>query len=389
MARVVLIVLDSLGIGELPDAHLYNDIGSNTLLNIKKKVSNLKIPNLCSLGIYNINNTGLPKFDGKIIGNFGKSLEQTEAKDTISGHFEMMGLIMKKPYKIFSKFPSRIITLIEKKFETKLIGNYSASGTKIIEELGDYHKKTGYPIIYTSADSVMQIAMHENIIPLSKQYDICKYARQLLVNDDNIGRVICRPFKDINGIYHRTENRKDFALDPPGKTILDLLVENNIKTVGVGKISDIFNNKGITDQYHTKNNLSGIKTTIDFLKKDQFSNDFIFTNLVDFDMLYGHRNDAFGYAKALEIFDKFIPDIIKNLNQDDMLIITADHGCDPTTPGTDHTREHIPILVYGKNYCSKVNLGLRNSFSDIGETIADFFNLSFKVGKSFLPKIKL
>ena len=386
MARFVLIVLDSVGVGELPDASEFGDVGAHTLKHVKESVTELEIPHLRKLGLYNIDDTGLPA-QPDVIGCFGKAAEKAKAKDTTNGHFEIAGLVVDKPFKVFGEsFPPRIIEALEQQIGTKVIGNYPASGTEIIKELGDEHVKTGYPIVYLSADSLMQIAMHESVIPLARQYEICAAARKIMSGDDTVSRIICRPFSGEAGGYYRTENRRDFSIDPPGPTVLDLLKEQGKEVLAVGKIEDIFNRRGITRINHSKNNEEGIEATLELLKED--FEGLLFVNLVDFDMLYGHRNDPQGYAGALEYFDSRLPEIMQLLNEDDILLITADHGCDPTFPGTDHTREYIPVLVYGECLRKNVNLGIRETFSDIGVTVADFFGYEFPTGRSFLKEVK-
>ena len=389
MSRVCLIVLDSAGVGELPDAAEFGDEGTNTFRHVDEYVGGMNIPNMKELGLFHIEGTGLREEQTEnceLKGNFGKAKERGKAKDTVNGHFEIAGLIVETPFKVFGKaFPTRIIEELEKRIGTKLIGNYPASGTEIIQVLGDEHCKTGYPIIYLSADSVLQIAMHEKVIPLQRQYEICQIARELMTGDDTVGRVICRPFEGESGQYYRTENRKDFAVDPPGETVLDVLKANGKDVIAVGKIEDIFNHRGITKVNHTRNNHDGIEATLQYLDTD--FDGLLFVNLVDFDMLYGHRNDPVGYAKALEYFDEHLPEIESKLREDDLLIITADHGCDPTTPGTDHTREYIPLLVYGKQIAKGVNLGVRDTFADIAATVADFLGCEFHSGTSFLGEI--
>lgn len=336
--------------------------------------------------MFNIQGTGLPPVDD-LAGCFGKAAELGKAKDTTNGHFEIAGLTVKTPFKVFGEsFPPRIIEELERRIGTKVIGNYPASGTEIIKVLGDEHVKTGYPIVYLSADSLMQIAMHESVIPLKRQYEICRTARELLTGDDTVSRVICRPFTGETGNYYRTENRKDFSVDPPGYTVLDMLSENGRDVIGVGKIEDIFNRRGLTEINHTKNNREGIQATLKYLKTG--FDGLLFVNLVDFDMLYGHRNNPEGYAEALEYFDTFVPDMIDLMEEEDILLITADHGCDPTTPGTDHTREYIPIVVYGKRLKAGVDLGVRSTFSDIAATIAQYFGYEFKTGTSFLKEME-
>ncbi len=385
MAKFTIIVLDSVGVGELPDAADFGDTGTNTLKHVDEFMGGLKIPNLKRLGLFHIQDTGLTA-EGKAQGCYGKATEAGKAKDTTNGHFEIAGLTVKTPFKVFGEsFPPRIIEELERRIGTKVIGNFPASGTEIIKELGDEHVKTGYPIVYLSADSLMQIAMHESIIPLEEQYEICRKARALLTGDDTVSRVICRPFTGTTGHYYRTENRKDFSVDPPGRTILDLLSEKGKEVIGVGKIEDIFNRRGLTKINHTKNNREGIEAALSYLKEG--FDGLLFVNLVDFDMLYGHRNDPRGYGEALEYFDRFVPEMISLMGKEDVLLITADHGCDPTTPGTDHTREYIPIVIYGKNLRQGADLGVRETFSDIGATAAEYFGYTFPAGTSFLKEI--
>lgn len=391
MSRVTLIVLDSVGVGALPDAANFNDEGVFTLGHVKeyaeKHMGGFKIPNLRAMGLYNIDGLRLEGVEHPT-GNYGKCREYALAKDTTTGHFEMAGLMVDKPNKIFlDGFPSRITEELERRIGTKVIGNYLASGTEIIQVLGEEHVRTGYPIIYTSADSLMQIAMHEEVIPLERQYEICRIARELLMGDDTVSRIICRPFVgNKEAGFTRTENRKDFSIDPPGKTVLEYLKDSGKDVIAVGKIEDIFNNVGITKVDHTKNNHQGIDATIKYLSQD--FDGLLFVNLVDFDMLYGHRNNPQGYAEALMYFDEKLPEIRGLLREDDLLIITADHGCDPTTKGTDHTREYIPLLVCGPELREGVNLHIRDTFADIAATIAErFFIQDFPNGTSFLPEI--
>lgn len=387
--RCILIVLDSVGIGEMPDAKQYGDEGSNTLGNICKVCGGIDIPNLISLGLGNIEG-------GEILGHtesprasYGKAKELSKGKDTVTGHWEISGVVLKTPLSTYPDgFPEDIIDDFKKRANVSgILGNKVASGTAIIEELGEEHIKTGYPIIYTSADSVFQIAAHEDVIKLDDLYNMCKEARELLVGDRTVGRVIARPFITENGKFKRTSNRRDYALDPFGKTILEYISEDNKHVACVGKIEDIFNKKGVTEAVHIKDNMDGVDKTLEYM--DSIDNGLIFTNLVDFDMLYGHRNDPKGYKKALEDFDKRLPEIMSKLKEDDMLIITADHGCDPTTASTDHSREYIPILVYGENIKSNP-LGIRDTFSDIGKTILDYLGVDNKLenGTSFLSEIK-
>ncbi len=392
MSRVALIVLDSVGVGALPDAEEYNDFGVNTLGHVKeyaeKNMGGLKIPNMQKLGLYNIDGLGLPGVENPT-GSYGKCKEYAPAKDTTNGHFEIAGLLVDRPNKIFMDgFPKRITDELERRIGTKVIGNYLVSGTEVIQVLGEEHMKTGYPIIYTSADSLMQIAMHEEVIPLERQYEICRIARELLMGDDTVSRVICRPFVGNPEIgFTRTENRKDFSIDPPGRTVLDAIKDAGQEVIAVGKIEDIFNRVGITKIDHTKNNFEGIDSTIKFLGQDYEG--LLFVNLVDTDMLYGHRRNPKGYAEALEYFDMKLPEILSKLKGDDMLIITADHGCDPTyTKSTDHTREYTPLLVYGPELKSGINLHVRDTFADIAASIADYLGVEFENGTTFMPEIR-
>ncbi|AJA47997.1 phosphopentomutase [Clostridium pasteurianum DSM 525 = ATCC 6013] len=387
MNRVILVVLDSVGIGEMSDSKLYGDDGSNTLGNIGKSIGGLKLPNMEKLGLGNINSIEGVKRIHDPIGNFGKCAELSNGKDTVTGHWEISGVVLKKPLKTYPEgFPIEIIREFQNKIGRKILGNKVASGTEIIKELGEEHVKTGYPIIYTSADSVFQIAAHEEVIPLSKLYDMCKIARNMFTGENLVGRIIARPFLGIKGNYTRTSNRRDFALDPFDKTMLDYIEEDKLSVMAVGKIEDIFNGKGITEAVHIKNNNEGIDKTIEYMKSEK--NGLIFTNLVDFDMLYGHRNDIKGYADALMKFDKRLPEIMEVMKKEDVLIITADHGCDPTTRSTDHSREYIPLLVYGKSIKNSVNIGMRQCFCDIGKTVLDILKIDNNLyGKSFKEKL--
>jgi len=374
--KIILIVLDGCGIGAAADASKYKDEGSNTLGNLAKKVK-LNVPNLEKFGIGNIVE-GFRK-EKNPIASFGKMKEASNGKDTITGHWEMMGVITEKPFPVFPKgFPENLLKEFLKVNNIKgCLGNKAASGTEIIKELGEEHIKTGFPIVYTSADSVFQIAAHEDIIPVETLYEICRKTREILKGKYEVNRVIARPFIGKNPNFTRTHNRKDFSVEPKGKTVLDALKENNVDVVGIGKINDIFSGRGVSEYVKTKNNLDGLEKTLAYLKK--LKKGFIFVNLNDFDMVYGHRRNCEGFAKALEEFDSFLPKIFKQLGNG-MLIITADHGNDPTFKGTDHTRENVPLLVYnGKS----VDLGTRNCFCDIGKTIAENFNLKFDKGKDF------
>jgi len=384
--RVILIVLDSVGIGELPDAHLYNDVGSNTLGNIAKAYPDLEIPNLVSLGLGNIDMSNALKVTNSPTAAFGKAIEQSAGKDTTTGHWEISGLILNTAFPTFPNgFPKEFIHSFEEAIGVKTIGNIVASGTIIINELGDEHVSSGRPIVYTSADSVFQIAMHEKVIPIERQYEICQIARDMLIDDLEIGRVIARPFVGTSGQYTRTSHRKDYSVRPPDN-ILDAILAEQLQVISIGKIVDIFDGKGISQYTKTANNLEGIHDTISAIQN--LSKGLIFTNLVDFDMLYGHRRDVKGYAKSLMEFDSKLPQLLDSLKEDDLLIITADHGNDPTAPGTDHTREYVPILNVGHQIKSGVDLGIRESFADIAATIAEALGINFATkGESYYSDI--
>jgi phosphopentomutase len=384
--RVIVFILDSVGVGELPDAHLYGDKGSNTLGNIIKQYP-LEIPNLRSLGIGFLNSSLKHLRTSTLIGCYGKMAEKSPGKDTTSGHWELMGVILEKPFPVYPKgFPKEIIEKFKKRIGRGILGNFPASGTEIIRFLGKEHLKTGYPIVYTSADSVFQIAAHEEVIPVDELYWMCEQAREILVGENNVCRVIARPFKGNYPNFIRDyKRRKDFSISPPEPTILDFLKEKGMDVIGIGKIGDIFAKKGITKIIPTKDNKEGIKQTIKMM--NERNKGMILTNLNDFDTLYGHRNNVKCYAQALEYFDSCIPEIISNLQERDLLIFTADHGCDPTTLSTDHSREYVPLLVYGKNCKRNKFLGKRDSFADLAQTIAENFGFKLKNGKSFLKLI--
>ena len=347
----------------------------------------MEIQNLLSLGLGNIENSRLPAVNAPKAA-FGRAAEKTFAKDTTCGHWEMAGIIMDTPFKTYPNgFPKELISQFEQKIGRGTLGNCVASGTVIIQELGDEHVRTGKPIVYTSADSVFQIAAHEEVIPLAELYRICEIARSMLVGENLVGRVIARPFLGGNGKYTRTENRRDYAIEPVAETILDRFSGLGLKNISIGKIEDIFchRNVGLVD--HTKNNHDGIEATLKYVK--QGDGDFIFTNLVDFDMLYGHRNDVEGYAKALEYFDARLPELIAALHAGDLVIITADHGCDPTYPGTDHTREYIPLLAFGPAWEGGVSLGTRATFADIAATVSEYLTgETWQKGTSFLNEMR-
>lgn len=383
--RATIIVLDSVGIGALPDAREFGDVGAHTLGHIYGQ-RGMRIPNLLSLGLGNIENSLMARVAFPCAA-YGRAMELTKAKDTTSGHWEMAGFPMEVPFRTYPNgFPTDVIERFEKAAGRQILGNEVASGTEIIQRLGDEHVATGKPIVYTSADSVFQIAAHEEVIPLEELYHLCEIAREQLVGDNLVGRVIARPFIGGSGKYTRTENRRDYALAPMEDTILDALAGRGMDVVGIGKIEDIFAHRGITTVDHTKNNRDGIEATIRFLKEGR--GDFIFTNLVDFDMLYGHRNDVEGYGAALEYFDGKLPEILGSMTEEDLLIITADHGCDPAFPGTDHTREYIPVLaLIGRGKHCK--LGTLGSFADLGATVYEYLTgEDWSCGESFLKKLK-
>lgn len=386
MKRAILIVLDSVGIGALPDAASFGDEGSNTLVNIKKARPAMALPNMISLGLGNIDGEEISLLGQcqNPLGAFGKMAERSAAKDTTTGHWEIAGLPTFSPFPTFTKtgFPPEVMGRLEAETGLSFLGNLAASGTEIIQQLGDEHLKTGFPIVYTSADSVFQIAAHESIFPPEKLYDLCRTARNILTGPYGVARVIARPFIGTHGNYTRTKNRKDFSLPPTGETLLDACVAAGQTVAAVGKIEDIFAMRSITKSIHSTNNTEGIEATLTFLKED-FSG-LLFVNLVDFDMLYGHRNDVDGYKNALEAFDAALPAILSAMKEDDVLFVTADHGCDPTTPSTDHSREYVPLLVYGKEIKSGCNLGIRSTFSDLGKTIAQGLGVANHLaGESF------
>lgn len=377
--RIFTVVLDSFGCGEAPDAKDFNDVGSHTLKSVSKS-EKFKINNLKKLGLYNIDGVGMDKYD-HIVGSYGKMQELSKGKDTTTGHWEMMGIISEVPMPTFETgFPKSFIEEFEKQIGTKVLCNKPYSGTEVIKDYGDEHVKTKCPIVYTSADSVFQIAAHEDIIPLDTLYKYCEIARKLLKDDLAVGRVIARPFIGSSGNYTRTPNRHDFSLVPKYNA-LNYLKDANKDVIAVGKIADIFANSGITESVRTTGNTDGLNKTLRYLEKD-FSG-LCFVNLVDFDMLYGHRNDVDGYALALNEVDNWLDTFISKMKDDDILMLTADHGCDPATISTDHSREYVPILVYGHNIKSN-NLGIRNGFSDLGKTILDLFDIDNDLpGKSF------
>ncbi|HML18412.1 MAG TPA: phosphopentomutase [Bryobacteraceae bacterium] len=382
---MVWIVLDSVGIGEMPDAGQYGDRGSDTLGNIAKRRA-LDLPNLCRLGLANIKPlTGLAA-DPSPLGAYGKCALASPGKDTTTGHWEMAGIHLAKPFPLFPHgFPPEIMRELETRIGRGTLGNKAASGTEIIKELGEEHMRTGSPIVYTSADSVFQVAAHEEVIPLFELYKICETARDILRGPYEVGRVIARPFTGSPGNFTRTSNRHDYAVPPPKGMLLDQLAARGIEVFSVGKIFDVFLGRGIRDHEKTQNNADGMAKTLGAM--EQVDRGLIFVNLVDFDQLHGHRNDVEGYARALEEVDRWLPSLESKLKDDDLAILTADHGCDPTTPSTDHSREYVPLLVYGKNARHNVNLGVRATLSDIGQTVAGNFGAKIVTGESFLNQL--
>ena len=383
--RIFLIVLDSVGIGGAIDSKDFGDINVNTVLHTLESTKG-SLPNLAKMGLMNLlNNNDLEKSDSYYTRGVCKSL----GKDTLTGHLEMMGILTTKPLKTFTEtgFPDELIKELENRCGRHVIGNVAASGTEIIKELGEQHMKTGDIIVYTSADSVLQIAAHESIIPVSELYKICEIARNITLKDEwKVGRIIARPFIGEPGNFTRTANRHDFALDPPSPTTLDSLKDHNFDVLAIGKISDIFNNCGITKATKTKDNTDGIEKIKEATKTD-FTG-LCFANLNDFDSKYGHRRDPIGYMKALKEVDDNINEIKANLQDDDLLIITADHGNDPTYKGTDHTRENTPVIIFNKNFEIPKRLPNLETFGSIGATIADNFNLTQELGSSFLESLK-
>lgn len=389
MRRVVWMILDSVGMGEQPDAEKFGDTGTHTLAHVWEYNNGLAIPNMINMGLGNIEGMRSLDTTDKPVAAYGKCHELSDGKDTTVGHWEMVGIETKVAFPTYPDgFPSEVIDeFIKLTGVSGVLGNCAASGTEIIERLGEEHAKTGKPIVYTSADSVFQIAANIEVIPLEKLYELCKTAREMLKGKHNVSRVIARPFKGEKGSYERTADRRDYAILPPKNNLLMNIKNASQDVIGVGKIEDIFAGVGITQAVHTKDNMDGVDKTIEYLKAD--NKGLIFTNLVEFDSKWGHRNDPVGYGKGLEAFDQRLPEIIDNMKEDDILIINSDHGCDPTTPGTDHTRESIPVLVYGKKI-KPVCIGTRKSFADIGQTIAEYLGTEkIVIGTSFLSEIMI
>lgn len=384
MSRVIWIIIDSVGIGELPDADKFGDVGANTIGNIVKSQGDIDMPNMVDMGIGNIDGVDFLEKVDKPAAVFCKCAEISQGKDTTTGHWEMAGIVVDKPFKTFPNgFPKDIIDEFEKQTGRKVVGNKPESGTVILDELGEHQIKTGDVIVYTSADSVFQIAAHEEVIPLEELYNMCKIARKIMSGDNAVARIIARPYiGNKKGNFERTSNRRDYSVDPFKTTVLDNIKGSGLDVIAIGKIEDIFNGKGITEAVHTKDNMDGVDKTLKYIKSN--NRGLIYTNLVDFDSKYGHRRDPKGYKKAIEEFDARLPEIIEAMKEDDILIINSDHGNDPTYKGTDHTREYIPVLIYGDRIKKGVNLGVRSSFCDIGSTIADILGVEkTNCGESF------
>lgn len=386
--RIFLVVMDSVGIGEAPDAEKFGDKGSDTLGHIAEKMNGLKMPNMGKLGLSHIREIkGIDKVD-KPLAYYTKMQEASNGKDTMTGHWEIMGLNIQTPFRVFPDgFPPELITELETRTGRKIIGNKPASGTEILDELGEEHMKTGSLIVYTSADSVLQIAAHEDIIPIEEQYDICKLARELTLDEKYmVGRVIARPFLGEPGNFKRTSNRHDYALKPFDRTVMSELKDSGYDVISIGKISDIFDGEGVTKSLRTISNMDGMDKLVDSLNMEFTGLSFL--NLVDFDALYGHRRDPIGYGRALEEYDARLPEVFEKMQDDDLLIITADHGNDPVHPGTDHTREYVPLLVYSKRMTEGKELPICDTFADIGATVAENFNVKMpSYGKSFLKEL--
>ncbi len=388
MRRAIILIIDGVGIGELPDADQYQDRGSNTLANLARHFNGLKLPNLERLGIGKIHPILGIQSDLKAEANYGKMAEISPGKDSTTGHWELAGLILKEPFPVYPNgFPEEILNEFTRRTGYEVLGNKPASGTEIIKELGEEHLRTGKLIVYTSADSVFQIAAHQDVVPLEKLYEICKIAREILTGKHAVARVIARPFVGKSAEdFVRTPYRKDFSIKPFSKTILQILSENGWPTVGIGKINDLYAHTGIRKTVKTKNNQEVMQAILKEL--NETNSGLIMANLVDFDMLWGHRNDPEGFYKGLKQFDSWLPELEKSMAREDMVIITADHGNDPTTPSTDHSREYVPLLVFGNELKQDVNLGVRETFADVQATLSEYFDVpGTGNGKSFMSQI--
>lgn len=386
--RVIIFVLDGVGAGAAPDAKVYGDVGSNSLTNTAKAVGGLKLPHLERLGFGNITPMQGVNPANPANGSFGKLTPMSSGKDSVTGHWELMGIYLQEPFPVFPDgFPDEVILKFKELTGLDVLANKAASGTAIIQEFGEEHMRTGKPIVYTSADSVFQIAAHEDIIPLDRLYELCKISRKMLVGKFGVGRVIARPFIGGKvGEFVRTNHRRDYPRYPDSDTMMDKLIASGLEVFATGKIDDLFGHRGISVTNHTTNNHDSILATIEFMKKD--FKGLLFANLIEFDQIYGHRNDPRGYADALEQFDRFIPQVLDNLHPNDLVMIVSDHGVDPTTESTDHSREYSPLLVFGNHVKKNVDLGIRGSYADVGATIAEIFKLDPpQIGKSFLQEI--
>jgi len=385
--RVILIVLDGVGVGELPDAAEYGDVGSNTLAHVAEAVGGLALPNLEALGLGHIGHFAGIRLMGRPDGCFGRMGQLSKGKDSTAGHWEMAGILLEEPFPTYPRgFPNEMLDLFEQASGRKGLGNRAASGTEIIQELGEEHLRTGAPIVYTSADSVFQVAAHERVVPVEELYRMCRAARKLLKPPHQVARVIARPFIGEPGLFVRTERRRDFSVEPHSPTLLDILKSSGQLIVGIGKIEDLFNGHGLTRSIHTGNNAAGMDETVRLLKT--MPRGLIFVNLVDFDTLYGHRNNPPGYAKALQEFDARLAALLDAVRPGDLLCVTADHGNDPTTPGTDHSREYAPLLLFGPRLAQGVNLGTRRTFADLGQTVAEALGAPrLDCGESFLDAL--
>lgn len=387
--RIHLVVMDSVGIGEAPDAADFGDFGVDTLGHIASERGGLHMPNMAALGLSNIREIeGVPVAE-KPLAYYGKMQEASLGKDTMTGHWEIMGLYIDTPFRVFENgFPQELISQIEQKTGRKVIGNKPASGTEIIDELGEEHVKTGALIVYTSADSVLQIAAHEDVVPLKELYEICEYCREITLDDPYmLGRIIARPFVGEPGSFKRTPNRHDYALKPFGRTVMNELKDGGLEVIAIGKINDIYDGEGVTRSIRTESNMDGMDKLVQVLEESFTGISFL--NLVDFDALYGHRRDPQGYGDALEQYDGRLPEVFERMTDDDLLIITADHGNDPTYKGTDHTREYVPLLVYSPRFTDGEALPLRQTFADVGATIAENFGVKLpEHGSSFLGALK-
>lgn len=389
MNRAIILLLDGVGIGELPDANLYNDTGSNTLKNLSERIKDFHLPNLEKLGLGNIIDLNGIKKQTSPSASYGKMAELSPCKDSTSGHWELMGVVLDHPFPVFPNgFPKELIQQFETAIGRKTIGNIAASGTEIIKQLGEQHIQTQCPIVYTSADSVFQVAAHEDVIPIPELYKMCLVARKMLTGNYNVSRVIARPFIGSKGNFTRTKNRKDYSVKPPRPTLLDIAKQKLYEVVVIGKIDELFAQQGYTASVHSVNNNECFDATVKAMEK--YGKGIIFTNFIQFDMDWGHRNDCENFYKGLLEFDTRLPEILRMLKDNDILFITADHGNDPTTPSTDHSREYVPVLTYGNTIRRGVNLGIRASFADLGQTIAEFLKLPFLAnGKSFYRELIL